>query len=260
MNNLSSLEIIKVSGNDSVEFLQGQLTNDIRMLDANNFIYACQLNNKGRILATYIIIKINENEYFLITTKSVINSVFQKLKLYILRSKVSLEIIPNNIIYLSFSDIIISNSIKSINIGNKYLVLSYDKLAEDNEFNWTLFLINNKIPFIYKETEMLLIPNEIGYDNINGISYNKGCYIGQEIVARIHYLGKSKQDIFKIKTNDYLNKGMSIYSPLLVNQQIGLVIECLKINNEYLGLACINKSYINELYLDKQFTQKIILL
>lgn len=258
MNNLNSLEIIKISGDDSLLFLQGQLTNDIRLLDSKDFIFACQLNNKGRILATYIVIKTNINEYFLITTKSVINNVFQKFKLYILRSKVSLEIIPNNKIYISFTNTAIVNAIKSINLGNNYLILSHEKLGIDTETNWILYLINNKIPFIYKETEALLIPNEIGYDSINGISYNKGCYIGQEIVARIHYLGKSKQDIFIIKTNHKLDRGMIIYNPLLANQQVGLVIECIK-NDNYLGLACINKSYINELYLDNQYTKKIFL-
>src|SRR5579863_8238366 len=91
VNLTPELAILEVSGIDSVTYLQGQLTNDIKLLDKQNFQYSAHLNNKGRLLASFIITKVGENFYHLITHKHIIDKIMPRLKIYVLRSKVTLN-------------------------------------------------------------------------------------------------------------------------------------------------------------------------
>ncbi|MCE3268694.1 MAG: hypothetical protein K0R49_946 [Burkholderiales bacterium] len=245
------LSVLEITGIDSSTYLQGQLTNDIKLLDKQSFQYSAHLNNKGRILASFIITKVSDNCYYLITHKEIINKVIPRLKMFILRSKVVIsEPEGLNII---FSDYILANCIYSLQLQTgSFISLSKsmpDSTTKDIKY-WHSFLINNGICMIYPCTYEQLIPGQVNYDKIGGVSFTKGCYTGQEIVARMHYLGKAKRIMYMFNCDAIVEIGQSVVSPDADNQEIGMVVDVVISGLACLGLVSIQNDYIKNAFIN----------
>jgi folate-binding protein YgfZ len=260
--NLSQeLAILEVSGTDSVTYLQGQLTNDIKLLDKQSFMFAAHLNNKGRMLANFIITKVAENTYHLISNKSIISKVLPRLKMYVLRSNVVMrELEQTNII---FSDHALTNSIYSLElISGNFLSLietTPDTKTKDLK-HWHRFLIKNGICMIYPQTYEQLIPAQVNYDKIGGVSFTKGCYTGQEIVARMHYLGKAKHLMYKFICDTPVQIGQSVISPKVDNQEVGMIVDVVSRDYDCMGLVSIKNDYIEDAFIDDNGTTHQLLI
>lgn len=271
--NLSEyLGVIEVSGEESNKYLQGQITNDINILDqeGKSFIYAAHLNPKGRILASFIITKSEPNTYYLILPLDIIESIAKRLSMFILRAKVKLRMLNNKILFSDNS--FVKNQPKELVVESQlmpdfYLAIFNDSLdlsnlqdlSNDLHF-WKLFLIEHGISFVYKETQEVLIPQQLNYEDLQAISFTKGCYTGQEIVARTHYLGKIKKRTFIFNSSTEAHIGDKIYSPVLDNQEVGVIVEVIENGeSDYLGLACIQTNCVESAYLDKENQHKLAL-
>ena len=222
---------------DALSYLQGQLTNDIRELANTKFQLSAHLNNKGRIIASFIITLTNENSYLLITSHSMTNKILSRLKMFILRSKVTINQLNINIY---FSDYHLDNCINIALRPDQFLCLSQDNLkviTSNNSTGWHKFLIEHGIPMIYQQSSEQLIPQQVNYDLIGGISFKKGCYTGQEIVARTHYLGKIKRRMCKFTTHTQPQIGQVIVSPRLDNQEVGVIVDFYADHDIFYGLA-----------------------
>jgi folate-binding protein YgfZ len=253
----SRVALLLVEGEDSAKFLQGQLTNDINLLNTEQFIYAAYLNVKGRVLANFIICKIDVNKYILLTDISLIESVSSKLKMFILRSKVSIKQLDATIFLTST---LVENNINIQLSPNLYLNYTQDiiqnKTNAANEFD--SFLVQHGVAFINKSLEDTFIPQHLNLDLLNAVNFKKGCYVGQEIVARTHYLGKVKRRMFKFSSTIPTSIGQNLYSPLHANQSVGQIVNLAKIdNNLNSGLISVIDEYKNEVFLDEDCTQKI---
>ena len=227
---LSHYALIEASGDDTVEFLQGQLTNDIKLVTENTGQLSAYCNPKGRILANFRIFKRNDN-YFLRLRSDISEATLKRLRMFVMRSKVELIDRSNE---LSRMGIAGSNASKALSNSFKNLPENTDdsctekgitlvKLAgtlpryeahgtdEDikslweslqkdavaiGENSWNLLTIRAAIPEIVSETVEEFVPQMVNLQAINSLSFTKGCYPGQEVVARMHYLGKLKRHLF----------------------------------------------------------------
>ena len=256
----NTLACVTIKGIDATTFLQGQFTNDVNHLKQHETQLSANLNNKGRVFANFWLTKENDT-YILITTHSIMDKLISRLKMYVLRSKVEFEKLTTNII---FTDNIQSmdNNLVILKIelpNNHYLVLtSEDIVIQDTSF-WKLFLINHGIPQIYPETQEQLIPQHINFDELNGLNFKKGCYIGQEIVARMHYLGRSKRKMFRFLSDYELSIGQTVFSPKLNNQEVGIIVDIVKREVNYIGLVALQTDCHDSVYIDKE-NQKPILI
>jgi folate-binding protein YgfZ len=244
---------LEVSGENAATFLQGQLTNDIHQVTNQHAIYSGFCNPKGRLIGFFIIIKFN-GSYLLILPRSILESIHKKLSMYILRSKVKLtmqdeaiqiyglldknknsnnEALPKNNL-----DVINSNEchiIKLQGLGRFMLVGLKDAsqalihenpdFIENQDINlWKQEEILSGCPNIYPATQEAFIPQSLNLDLMDAINFKKGCYTGQEIVARTHYLGKPKRRMFIAKAQAALNS--SIGDPIDFNgQAIGHIVD-----------------------------------
>jgi folate-binding protein YgfZ len=103
------------------------------------------------------------------------------------------------------------------------------------------------IPTIYAETSGQFTPQQLNFPEIGGVSFNKGCYIGQEIIARTHYLGKSKSRLYRVSF-----PGNNLFLPgtvLLDNDQKtkkgNLIMSAKEQANRYQGLVCLQTQAIS---------------
>ena len=226
---------LKISGDDAGKFLQGQFSNDINLLEKDISQYSSYSTNQGKVIAILRILK-DKDSYLILINKEISDYFIQKLSMYILMSKVTIEmtneyhiigicgqmskellssynaknssgikeddnyqILNNNSEYFSSSTLIYKDEAKEINEIKKLLTkgqlaFNVNKLSD----------YYNRILRVTMETKEQYIPQVLNLEKLNGINYKKGCYTGQEIVARTHYLGKIKKQIFLINHNSKL--------------------------------------------------------
>ncbi|MBP9742860.1 MAG: folate-binding protein YgfZ [Burkholderiales bacterium] len=255
-NLINALGVIEITGSDSQKFLQSQLTNDINELDTKPFQLSAHLNHKGRILANFIITKRAAQTYYLITPKEIIELIIPRLTMFILRSKV-------NIIHskqeLCFSKNHLPDTPTLEIFPEYYLMFDQQNTEHETSQLWKKAAIEHGLPMIYKATQEVFIPQHVNLDLINGINFKKGCYPGQEIVARTHYLGKVKRRMFSFTTNYMPLIGQKVVSPKLDNQEVGIIVDYLKYAEGYHGLVSIQLNCIDSAFLDKDNQQPLII-
>lgn len=248
LNLNQELAVLEVTGADATTYLQGQLTNDIRELPAKQYQLSAHLNNKGRILATFIITSPASDFYYLITPRNVISKILPRLKMFVLRSKV---VISESKQQICLSDKALGAGV-NIELNNQYLTIT-EQLPEvsiSDSTLWHKFAVETTLPLIYENSQEKIIPQQINWELLGGVNFKKGCYTGQEIVARTHYLGKVKRRLVKFTTDGIPAIGQTIVSPELDNQEIGFVVDFYQAESQYIGLASLQLDYINSAYLD----------
>jgi folate-binding protein YgfZ len=194
--------LLKFSGEDASSFLQGQLTNDINALECN-WQYSGYCSPKGRLLALLIMWK-HDNELFALLPASLVEPTIKRLRMYVMRSKVTIDVIEQ----ISVSQIYTSSEprfkyqhatdLHSLSFGGRDLIVATkaDTTSDTLTPKWVMRNIEDGLPEITDKTSELFVPQMINLDLLGGINFKKGCYTGQEIVARMHYLGKLKQRMF----------------------------------------------------------------
>ena len=229
---LTHLGIIQISGSDAEKFLQGQLTCNVHEVDAMQSRLGAHCDPKGRIQATFRLFKQADSYYFLLP-KNMVQHLMLRLQKYAPFFKVALEDISQHWQAMGWYDSNNDPDLKTIysctpteidavaqldqvsllripDLKSRFIFVGPNKFIENIQqiLNtipktlavtvWDLFDIWAGIPSIYPETCGQFTPHQLNYHLINGISFDKGCYTGQEIVARMQYLGKLKQQMRRI--------------------------------------------------------------
>lgn len=153
---MCNISTICVTGDDALEFLQGQLSNDLRRLDSEAEILAAWCNPKGRVIWFGTVSKI-EGGFALSAPAESAADIVRRMTMFRFRSKVEFSI------------------------------------ADDTSTADPEFLIDHGYPFIGRAQAEQFTAHMLNLDRLDAISYDKGCYTGQEIIARTHYKGASKR-------------------------------------------------------------------
>ena len=242
----------EISGKDSKSFIQNLITNDIEKCNDGKIIYSCILTPQGKFLADFFIFTI-KNNYIFETNDKFFKNLLGRLKIYKLRSDIEIKEINNlysyslfNIDYKGEYNIFL-NDPRNINLGkklitNKKILIEKDSFEEINETKYHEILIENTTPYSpidILENKSLLLENN--FDNLNAIDWDKGCYVGQEITARMKYRGLLKKKLYSLE----LKNGDVIAGDELIvdNKKIGTIIS--KANSNI--FAVLNINFVNEL-------------
>jgi len=233
---LSQYSTLVVAGDDAVDFMQGQFTNDVKNVDENNSQLNAFCNNKGRMTANLRLFKY-QNNYFFSVRNNLVERSIEHLQNYILRAQVVIQNVSEQLIHLGVSGenaekllspfIEINNqAIDGVSYNDDYIAIRVasaqaekkpryeifcspqyaktlwqavsEKAEVVNSSSWDYLNIQAGLPFIDSHTSEEFVPQMVNMDLINGVSFTKGCYTGQEIVARMHYLGKLKKRCYKV--------------------------------------------------------------
>ncbi len=195
---LKNRSLIEIFGDDRKKFLQGLITNDINKVNDKSLIYSAMLNAQGRFLYDFFIFEKNDS-LFLDCDAKRREEILQKFNLYKLRAKILVKKNDDLSIVWNLENGQFIDP-RHQNLGYR----SYEKLEISAES--TLDYHKNRISLKIPESEEDLtyeksIILEFGFDNLNAISYNKGCYIGQELTSRTHFKGEIRKKIFHLKIN-----------------------------------------------------------
>ena len=268
---LNDRAILYINGEDAKDFLQNLISNDIGKVSDTNSCFTSLLTPQGKFLYEFIIIK-HKSGFLIDCEKSQVDGLFKQLNIYKLRSQIEILNLSNEFVVAAFSNkkfLTFDNSKDKSGFTLKYredpifldprnkdlgarLIINLEKLylslkkldlhdADINEY----YSLSHKLGIVPKDLNKLqdkLFGIECNFEELNGIDFKKGCYVGQENTARIKLKNKLSKRLLPINIiNGKLHEGENIYNN---ENEIGKVL----IDNDY-PFALIK-------YLDKNFDEK----
>lgn len=231
---LSHRGLIAVHGDDAKSFLLAQFTNDIKQISPQLSQINGYCTPKGRLLAIFHAFQRGDT-FYLGTQRDRVEPVIKRLRMFVMRAKATLEDASDSLVHIGLAGPKAANELKAIfpipeavfestqqgdvnvirlpgaiarfeiigpvdDVKKIWNSLSVDAAAVGAD-PWELTDILAGVPAIFDETVEEFVPQMVNLDVIGGLSFKKGCYPGQEIVARMHYLGKLKRRMYLSQCN-----------------------------------------------------------
>ena len=228
---LTRFGVVEVDGDDATEFLQNQLTNDVHLATPEQGQLQAWLNPKGRALTTFWLLVPEPGRYWLIMPRERIAATMKRLTMFVLRSRVTLA--DHSEAFALFGlrgaeplqratallgrlpkpdwGCVTAGPHTAIALpqpaGLLLLSPQHHSAAtattlaiggDSDEQGWWLGLVRAGLPVVTEATSEAFVPQMLNWERIGGVSFKKGCYPGQEVVARMHYLGKPKRRTFRL--------------------------------------------------------------
>ena len=261
MADLSHNALIGVTGDDAAEFLHGQFTNDVESLAVGRAQWNGWCSPRGRLLATFLLLR-TADQFLLMLPAEIAATIAKRLKMYVLRSKV--RIVDESELYARIGiagggasktvadhwgrspakmESVEKDGAICVALGDdRFLALVPPKAApamwdlltsaeargSAEEWEWTS--IHAGIPTIVAATQEAFVPQMANFDLVGGVSFTKGCYPGQEIVARTQYRGglKRRMALAHLTDGDRPAPGQNVYSPSFGDQSAGTIVNAAR--------------------------------
>ncbi|MFS6938911.1 YgfZ/GcvT domain-containing protein [Neisseria animaloris] len=250
--------IVRVSGDDRAAFLHGQLSNDIKNLQENQACYATYNTPKGRVIANMLVLN-RGGDLLLAMAADLVEPVIKRLRMYVLRAKVVFEPLPDFAAACELGETAVPQAAESpalafaaenrngiwslalphqgrLNIGLAGHLPEYDASAENN---WNVHEIESGYPWISAATTETAVAQMLNQHTIGGVHFKKGCYPGQEIIARAQYRGQVKRGLAVLTGTSLEAAGVAVHSE---GEEAGIIINSALTENGSISLAVIKFS------------------
>ena len=267
---LSHLGVLDFAGEDSEAFLQGQLSCDVRLIGASSSSYGSYCTPKGRMLADFLLWRLLpglipglSGGFRMALSRSIVANVHKRLKMYVLRSKVQVSDASDSIVLLGVSGAAATGALDSVLAGlsthearhfgegstaislpgGRFLLAvpaeGASKLWSSLAATlrpvgtpcWEWLDIRSGVPLITARTQEQFLPQMTNLELLGGVSFKKGCFTGQEVVARTQHLGKVKRRMFLAHVDERVDDvrtppapGDEIFSDDIPGQASGMVV------------------------------------
>ena len=275
--NVSHLGIIEINGADADPFVNAQFTCDISRQIKYQVNPCAWCNSKGQVIATFLLLRL-ENGFLLITPFELIDHLIDRLKMYVFRSAVTIKNqagkyqcagivgkkafdslqsitnlhLPGPSQAVNYKGVLIITMteqeatrvliIEKRNDAESIIEPLQNLIGQANVQIWKYQDIRDGLPWILEKTSEQVLPQELNLNLIGGLSFEKGCYPGQEIIARVYFRHKLKNRLYlaQLDTDSIPVPGSKIFCKEMPSSS-GLVINAeTDINNAVWILAVIN--------------------
>ncbi len=250
VSDLSHYGLIEAQGEEAMDFLQNQFSNDVRQVSDTQSQFNSYCNAKGRMLASFQLFMRNDT-YYLRLPASILPQTLKRLSMFVLRARVTLtdasdklariglagpnaasilaellEKVPGQLNRVSQTDGLTVIRLPGTDTLGRFEIhgeaeavqLLWQRLARQatpaGMSSWNLLTILSGVPEIQPQTIEAFVPQMVNLTALDGVSFKKGCYPGQEVVARMHYLGKLKRRMYLLEaeTSDVPAPGENIHA------------------------------------------------
>jgi hypothetical protein len=214
---LPHLGVLRFSGVDTLSFLQGQISNDTQRLTENKPLFAAYSSSQGRVLALIYLLP-HSSGVAAILPREILNSTAERMRKFVLRAKVRIEDASDSLVAAGRFNPAPStpegyterDGIGMASVGHdssrQWLVAPSAGIASTDEAEarrsetaWRLADIRAGLPQIYSATSEAFVAQMLNLDLLDGISFTKGCYTGQEIIARTQHRGRIKRRLHRLQ-------------------------------------------------------------
>jgi folate-binding protein YgfZ len=256
---LIHLGLLSVKGADSARFLQGQVTCDVQQLSLGHSLIGARCNPKGRTLADFLLCQSSKDQLLLVMNHRLVQQNIDELSKFSAFFKTQLLDTSEDYQLIGIcgekAETLASNILASyrytLSDGRQLLIvptedapsiwkeLSANATPTGNDF-WHLQDIRAGLGHVQTETVAMFVPQMLNLQAIEGISFKKGCYMGQEVVARMKYLGKLKRKMYRLTTDSPLlpTPGTPCYLPTK-KQSIGNIVQAANADNNHQELLVV---------------------
>lgn len=277
LTDLSHNGMITAHGEETKEFLHNQFCNDVAKLTTEHSQLNGYCSPKGRLYTVFRLF-MRENNYYLRLPRDVLEVVLKRLRMFVMRSKVTLEDASESLVHIGFAG---PNAAAELQAIVDKIPEQVDDAVQHADFTilripgtqprfeimgeldamkslwekldvhatavgasaWKLESIRAGIPAVFAANLEAFVPQMVNLQAINGLSFKKGCYPGQEIVARMQYLGKLKRHMYRVKITGEqpVQAGDELFSPSYKGgQDAGRIVDAqLNPDGHYEALAVI---------------------
>ena len=275
---LSHLGLLECTGDEAKTFLHNQVTSDINHLGADAAQHSAWCSGKGRMVASFLLFR-SGPDFLIQLSADLVPMIHKRLQMYILRAKVKVADLSGSreLIGLSGPQAEAALLAAKLPVPGKALdsaafehgkVIRLDTtrfeiiVASDAAPElwrqlaasarpvgtpaWQWLDIKAGIPLIGAATKEEFVPQMANFDQLGGVSFHKGCYPGQEVIARTQYLGKVKRHLYRIAASAPLAAGNPIYSPENPEHPCGMVANAAPApDGGYVALAVIQEVFVD---------------
>lgn len=283
--------ILQVTGDGAEKFLQGQLTCDVKALTTYQLVLGACCNNKGRMLTNFYLLRL-PTCFWLIMDRSLVDPMIDELKKYCAFFKAEMTNQTDRFVGLGVAGPTLSTLLEANKLPqtsqndqitcqlpgppHRYQLWLPEPAATGlwksltpectpvGYSQWQLLDIQAGLAWVSQQSQLKFIPQQFNMQATGGINFKKGCYTGQEIVARMQYLGKQKNHLYRIQYQ--ANKPLDIMTPLHSHSHkssIGqLVNSAATGSNQYEALAVLQEKAVaaDDIYFIEQPNEKVTLL
>ena len=247
---LKNRSLLYISGSDSESFLQSQLTNDISKLGDSEIQINAYCQHQGKIIGLFWVMRY-QNGFLISFPIDLIEKIKSRLKMFIIMSDVVIEDFSNEFFQIGLID---EQNIDAYILNDSLSIMIADannkKITNFGNIEvWDKSYFDSSIPEVYAITSEKLVPQMLNLDiDEIGVNFSKGCYPGQEVVARLHYLGSAKRRLFSFQSDQEMQVGDSLYcasskTALARGERYkgsGIVVSKVKSNSLFYCLATLD--------------------
>ena len=250
---LTHLGIIRAVGEDAVKFLQGQLTQDVAQLELTQARLAAFCNAKGRMQASFVLFKRSPEDVLLVCSRDLLAATLKRLSMFVMRAKAKLSDATDDFLLYGLTGTAIDKVASSaqpawtkVDIDDANLIFLYpgagqaramwcapaDSRVPEGEFidleMWNWLEVQSGIAMISQPVFESFVPQMLNYESVGGVNFKKGCYPGQEIVARSQFRGTLKRRAYLVHadTDAPPAPGQEVFHAQDSDQPCGLVAAC----------------------------------
>lgn len=279
---LTHLALIEASGEEAKSFLHNQFTSDINHLGENQAQHAGWCTAKGRMQASFLVWR-QGDRYQLLLAADLQEASQKRLQMFVLRAKVKLAALTDSSIMLGLSGpqaeevlaesglpcpagALATASLGDTTVihldGSRYVIIAAEsamaalwqkltvKARPAGNAVWRWLDIQAAFPLVTLATKEEFVPQMADFEKIGGVSFHKGCYPGQEVVARTQYLGKVKRHLYRLNCEQALKAGDVLHSPDNPDQSCGMVMTAAPSPaGGYEALAVVQSNYSTNVHL-----------
>jgi len=239
---LKNRALLKFSGTENETFLQSQLSNDINKLDNSSVQLNAYCQHQGKILALFWVIRAGD-DFLLSFPLDLLESIQARLQMYVLMADVKITDVTEQYLQIgligkSQKDSFTINERLSLILADPKKLSKFDFTSQDY---WDKACIDTFLPEVSIASTETYIPQVLNLDiNEFGVNFSKGCFPGQEVVARLHYLGKAKRRLFAFKSDSLLSIGDALYCAESKSvKATGSVVSQVKFGADFYCLATL---------------------
>jgi folate-binding protein YgfZ len=245
---LTHLGVIRVVGEDAVKFLQGQLTQDVALLNLTQARLAAFCNAKGRMQASFILFKRSQEDVLLVCSRDILAATLKRLSMFVMRAKAKLSDASAEFALYGVAGSAIESIAGSVHpawtkadFDDVNMVFLYPgagqpramwcapagspapQCAQIDLAIWHWLEVQSGIAMVTQPIFEAFVPQMLNYESVGGVNFKKGCYPGQEIVARSQFRGTLKRRAYLVHTDAAPAVGQEVFHIQEADQPCGLV-------------------------------------
>ena len=243
---LTHLGVIRAHGADAASFLHGQLTQDFALLDSQHARLAAYCSAKGRMLASFIGFKTGPEEILLLCSKDLLPAMLKRLSMFVLRAKCKLTDATAEFALCGIAGDAAGNDAPWTlrNVDGAHLVQLYPAAGTPralwiasvgtalpagavlSKADWLWSEVASGIATLSLSVQEQFVPQMLNYESVGGVNFKKGCYPGQEVVARSQFRGTLKRRAYIAHADQPLAVGAEVFAASDTEQPVGMVVQC----------------------------------